>query len=149
MNKSLKLFLQSLVVFTGISVCTFMLWEPHLEGRNANATVFQIYFNDPFLAFAYIGSIPFFVALYRVFKIIGNANKESVVKSLRTIKYCAMILIGFVLLGEVFILSSQTDDHAGGVFIGVFITVLCSLVIASVRLLEKRYNLITLKLENR
>lgn len=49
----------------GISTLALMLWEPHLEGRNVNATLFEIYFRDPFLAYAYTASIVFFVALLK------------------------------------------------------------------------------------
>ena len=71
-----------------------MLWEPHVEGRNAHATTFEIYFKDPFLAFAYIASVPFFVGLYQAFKLLGYAGQNKIftqeaVKALRTIKYCA------------------------------------------------------------
>jgi hypothetical protein len=55
-----------------------MLWEPHLEGRNAHATLFQIYFNDPFLAYAYMASIAFFVALYQAFKLLGHIARNEV-----------------------------------------------------------------------
>ena len=71
-----------------------MLWEPHVEGRNAHATLFEMYFKDPFLAYAYIASIPFFVALYQAFKVLGYVGQNKIfsqaaVKALRTIKYCA------------------------------------------------------------
>lgn len=49
------------IVLFGVAALTFLLWEPHLEGRNVHATVYQIYFNDPFLAYAYIASLPFFL----------------------------------------------------------------------------------------
>ena len=65
MNRAIARTLQVGVVLFGIAVLTFMLWEPHLEGRNAHATVFQIYFNDPFLAFAYVASIPVFARFDR------------------------------------------------------------------------------------
>lgn len=71
MKRSSILFLQAVVVLIGIGVFVFMLWEPHIEGRNANATLFEIYFQDPFLAYAYTASIAFFVALYQVFKLLG------------------------------------------------------------------------------
>ena len=63
LKRSSTIFLQVVIVLIGIGALSLMLWEPHLEGRNANATLFQIYFNDPFLAYAYTGSIAFFVAL--------------------------------------------------------------------------------------
>jgi hypothetical protein len=59
------IFLQAVIVLIGIGALALMLWEPHIEGRNAHATLFEIYFNDPFLAYAYLASIPFFVALYQ------------------------------------------------------------------------------------
>ena len=84
MKRSSTTFLQVVIVLVGIGTLALMLWEPHLEGRNVNATLFQIYFNDPFLVYAYIGSIAFFVALYQAFIDLcitnaiyyGHPNKE-------------------------------------------------------------------------
>src|SRR5919205_4430778 len=94
-------FLQAVIVLIGIGALALMLWEPHLEGRNAHATLFEIYFKDPFLAYAYVASIPFFVALYQAFKVLGYAGQNKVfsqeaVKALQIIKYCALSMIGFV-----------------------------------------------------
>ncbi len=127
MKRSSTLFLQVVIVLIGIGALALMLWEPHVEGRNAHATLFEIYFNDPFLAYAYVASIPFFVALYQAFKVLGYAGQNKVfsqaaVKALRTIKYCAIALIGFVAVGEIFIMFGNSDDRAGGVFMGVLIT---------------------------
>src|SRR6476620_3739372 len=125
--KKISIFLQTVIVLIGIGAVALLLWEPHIEGRNAHATLFQIYFNDPFLAYAYIASIPFFVALYQAFKVLGYAGQnktfsETAVKSLRTIRYCAMAIIGFVAVGEIIIMLSNSDDRAGGVFMGILIT---------------------------
>lgn len=119
-------FLQGVIVLIGISALALMLWEPHIEGRNAHATVFQIYFNDPFLAYAYVASIPFFVALYHGFKLLEYAGRNQVfsqaaVNALRTIKFCAIALIGFVAGAEIFILMATGEDLAGGVVMGLFI----------------------------
>ena len=118
MKRSSTLFLQLVIVLIGIGALALLLWEPHVEGRNAHATLFEIYFNDPFLAYAYVGSIPFFVALYQAFKVVGYAGQNKVfsqaaVKALRTIKYCALALIGFVAVGEIFIMFGTSDDRAG------------------------------------
>ena len=127
MKRGSTIFLQVIIVLIGVGALALLLWEPHLEGRNAHATLFQIYFNDPFLAYAYIASISFFVALYQAFKVLGyvGSNKvfsQAAVKALRTIKYCAIAIIGFVAGGEIFILLSKSDDRAGGVFMGILIT---------------------------
>lgn len=119
-------FLQAVVVLLGIAAFVFLLGEPHLEGRNIHATLFEIYFKDPFLAFAYIGSIPFFVALYQTFMLLGDVRRNTIVlpkaaKGLRTIKYCAIALIGFVVVGEVIIFLGPSDDKAGGVFMGLLV----------------------------
>lgn len=126
MERSSTAFLQGVIVLIGIGALALMLWEPHLEGRNARATVFEVYFKDPFLAYAYLASIPFFVALYHGFKVLGFAGQNQVfspaaVKALRTIKWCAIAMIGFVAVAEIFILMADSDDRAGGVFMGVLI----------------------------
>jgi hypothetical protein len=135
MKRSSTAFLQIVIVLIGIGALALMLWEPHIEGRNVHATVFEIYFKDPFLAYAYIASIPFFVALYQGFKVLGYAGQNKVfsqaaVKALRTIKFCAIAIIGFVAVGELFIMMGDSDDRAGGVFMGVLIT-FGSIVIAT------------------
>lgn len=136
MKRSSTTFLQVVIVLIGIGALTLMLWEPHIEGRNAHATLFQIYFNDPFLAYTYIASIAFFVALSQAFKLLGYIRQNKAfslnsVKALRTIKYCAIAIIGFVAVAVIFIrFFSGSDDPAGGVFMGVLITFV-SLVVAT------------------
>lgn len=71
MKKSSTMFLQAVVGFIGVGTLALMLWEPHLEGRNVDATIFEIYFRDPFLAYAYTASMAFFVALYQAFELLG------------------------------------------------------------------------------
>jgi hypothetical protein len=122
MKKSSTIFLQLVIVLIGMGALALMLWEPHLEGRNAHATLYQIYFNDPFLAYAYIASIAFCAVLYQAFKLlryvrIGEVFSEPSVKALRTIKYCAMSLVGFLAGAEAYFMIVQrgkVDDIAGG-----------------------------------
>jgi hypothetical protein len=135
-------FLQVVVVLIGIGALALMLWEPHLEGRNAHATLYAIYFKDPFLAYAYIASIPFFVALYHAFKVFGYAGHNQVfsqaaVKALRTIRRCAIAIIGFVAGGELFIMLGTSDDRAGGVFMGILITVGAIVMVTAAALGER------------
>ena len=142
MNRTSTLFLRAVVVLIGIGVLALMLWEPHIEGRNVHATLFEIYFKDPFLAYAYIASIPFFVALYQAFKVLGYAGQNEVfsqaaVTALRTIKYCAISIIGFAVGGEIFIMFSNDDDRAGGVAMGIFI-IFGSVVIATAAAMFER-----------
>src|SRR4249920_1673615 len=108
MKRSSTIFLQVVIVLIGIGALALMLWEPHLEGRNAHATLFQIYFNDPFLAYAYTASIAFFFALYQAFKLLGYIGQNKVfsqaaVNALRTIKYCAIILTTSIVMAGLYI----------------------------------------------
>lgn len=128
MKRSSTILLQVVVVLIGIGALALMLWEPHIEGRNVNATLFEIYFKDPFLAYAYTASIAFFAALYQAFKLLGYIGRNEVfsqrsVKALRVIKYCAIIIVTFIVGAEayLFIFQRGKDDIAGGVFIGLLI----------------------------
>jgi len=154
MKKSSTVFLQVVIVLIGIGTLALMLWEPHIEGRNMHATLFEIYFKDPFLAYAYIASIPFFVALYQAFKVLGDVGQNKVfspeaVKALRSIKYCAISIIGFVVVGEIFIMLGNSDDRSGGVFMGILIT-FGSIVIATAAAMFERIleNAVDIKSEN-
>src|SRR3954468_16950672 len=115
MKRRSTLFLQVVIVLIGMGALTLLLWEPRVEGRNAHATLFEIYFKDPFLAYAYVASIPFFVALYQAFKVLGYVRQnqtfsQATVKALRTIKYCATAIIGFVVVSVVFMIFGDKDD---------------------------------------
>ena len=157
MNRSSTLFLQIVIVLIGIGALALLLWEPRIEGRNVNATNFEIYFKDPFLALVYAGSIPFFIALYQAFKVLGYVGRNKVfspevVKALRTIKYCALAIIGFVVLEELFILLSGNRDlenPGAPIFMGILIT-FPSIVVATVAAMFERIlqNAVDLKSEN-
>lgn len=127
MKKASTIFLQVVVVLIGLGTLALLLWEPHIEGRNTHATNLQIYFSDPFLAYAYTAFICFFVALYKAFQILGyvRQNKsfsQATVNAFRTIKYCALIFIGFVVAAEAYlVIIRPEDDIAGGVAIGLLL----------------------------
>lgn len=157
MKRSSIIFLQVVIVALGIGALALMLWEPHLEGRNANATNFEIYFKDPFLAYAYTASIAFFVALYQAFKLLGYIGRNEVfsqaaVKALRTIKYCAMTLVAFIVGAEAYFNIVQRrveEDIAGGVMMGL-VMIFISVVVATAAAVFERtlQSAVELKSEN-
>lgn len=154
MKLGATLFLRAVLVLVGCGALFLLLWEPHLEGRNAHATVFEIYFNDPFLAFAYVASIPFFIGLYQGFKVLAYAGRNRefsppAVRSVRIIKYCALALVGFVVIGEVIIMLGESDDRAGGVMMGAFILFASVIVATATAVLERTLqNAVDMKSEN-
>jgi hypothetical protein len=128
-------------VLIGIGALAFMIWEPHVEGVNAHATVFQMYFNT-FVAYAFIASIPFFVALYQAFKLLGYVAQNKVfsqeaVKALRTMKYCAQVIIGFVAVSVIFMIYGDRDDRPAGVFMRILVT-FPSIVVATAAAMFER-----------
>jgi len=149
-------FLQVVIVLIGIGALALMLWEPHLEGRNAHATTFEIYFKDPFLAYAYTASIASFMALFQAFKLLGYIGQDRVfslnsVRALRTIKYCAMALVVLIggALAYIFIAVRGKDDIAGGVAMGLAM-IFISVVIATAAAVFERLlqTAVDLKSEN-
>jgi hypothetical protein len=133
-NRSIKqsstLFLQAVIILIGVGALALMLLEPQLEGRNAHATFFQIYLNDPFLAYAYIASVAFFVALFQAFKLLGYIGQNKVfsqaaVNTLMVIKYCAFITAGAIVAADIYIritADSSKDDPAGAMMLGIVAT---------------------------
>lgn len=137
MKSSTAAFLQMVIVLTGIGMLGLMLWEPHLEGRNARATAFEIYFKDPFLAYVYVGSLPFFVALQRAFGLFGHVRRNGTfsqvtLNALRTIRYCAVVLIGFVVGGVIFIIVfGDGEDRPAGIFMSALVAFAAGAVAAA------------------
>lgn len=143
MKKSSVIFLQSVIILIGIGALALLLWEPHLEGRNVNATLVQIYFHDPFLAYAYSASIAFFIALYQAFTLLGYIGQNNIfsqrsVNSLRTIKRCATALVGFIAapLAYLFIVRPD-DDIAGGVAVGLMLMFGSAVIAAAAAVFER------------
>lgn len=144
MKRGSTIFLQLLIVLLGIGIFAFLLFMPQIEGRNVNATQFEIYFKDPFLAYIYLASVPFFIGLYQGFRILGNVRRDEIfsprsVRALRTIKYCAIAVALFIVGAEayIFIVVRGTDDVAGGVMMGAFV-IFASAVIATAAALFER-----------
>jgi hypothetical protein len=157
MKRGSTIFLQFVILLIGIGALALLLWEPQIEGRNAHSTQFDVYFKDPFLALVYTGSIPFFIALYQAFKVLGyvgrnNVFSPEVVKALRTIKYCALGVIGFVVLEEIFILlmSGHDNDNPGAPIVMGLLIAFPSIVVATAAAMFERIlqNAVEMKSEN-
>lgn len=154
MKRTSTTFLQIVIVLIGIGAAFLLILEPRTEGVNAHATNFQIY-SDPFILFIYLGSVPFFVALCQAFKILGYAGQNKVfsqpaVNALRKIKYCALTIVGFVIVEEIIIMLTHGNDDAAGAFMmGVFIT-FGSIVVGTAATMFERVlqNAVNIKSEN-
>lgn len=144
MKRSSALFLQAVTVLIAIGALAFIILEPLHEGRNAHATLFQVYFNDLFLAYAYTASIAFFVVLYQVFKLLGYIGQNKTftlnsIKALRTIKYSAISLICFIAAPVAYLFIVRPgDDIAGGVAMGLFLIFVSTMIATAASMFERR-----------
>ena len=154
MKRGSLLFLRGVILLVGVGVLAGLLWEPQVEGRNANADLATIYFRDPFLAYAYVGSLPFFFGVYQAFKFLGyvgqgQAFSPAAVRPLRLIKYCALAVIGFIVGAELYVILGVSDDRAGGVAMGIAATFACLVTLTAAAVLERvLQNAVDLKSEN-
>ena len=156
MKRGPTIFLQIVIVIFSIGLFAALLWEPQVEGRNVNATQFEIYFKDPFLAYIYLAFIPFFVGLYQVFKMLGFARRDEKfsprsVRALRILKYCAITTALFIIGAEayIFVFVRGTDDVGGGVMMGAFIILVCVVIATAAALFERiLQNAVDIKSEN-
>src|SRR3989344_4319798 len=87
MKRSSTIFLQVVIVLIGIMALAIMIRFPLTEGRAVNLDLVSIY-ADPFIMYGYVASIPFFVALYQAFTLLGYIGQNKVfspnsVKALR------------------------------------------------------------------
>jgi len=144
MKRSLTIFLQAVILLLAVGVFACLLWEPNLEGRNVHATLFEVYFKDPLLAYVYLAFVPFFVVLYQVFKILGYARRDEIflqhsVRAVRIIKYCALTTAIFILGAEayLFIFIRGKDDIAGGVMMGAFIILVSAIIVTAAAVFQR------------
>ncbi len=154
MKHTSTLILKVVIFLIAIVVLTAMIWFPQIEGRAVDLDLVSIYM-DPFIIYSYIASIPFFVGLYQVFKLLNDIEQNNVfsqksVTALKNIKNCAIALIVFILVAGMYIVFGlQEEDKAGGIAM-VIITTIASLTIASAaRIFEKLVqNVVDKKSEN-
>ena len=149
------IFLQVVIVLIGIVALAILIRFPLTEGRAANLDLFTIYF-DPFILYGYAASIAFFVALYKAFKLLGYIGQNKVfssnsVKTLKSIKYCAIILSILIMLAGLYIrlFHNKEDDPAGFLAICIVTTFVSIVFATAAAIFEKLLqNAIDMKSEN-
>lgn len=155
MKKTSIIFLQAVIVLIGIVALAILIRLPLTEGRATNLDLFSIY-SDPFILYGYAASIAFFVALYNAFKLLeyigqNKAFSSNSVKTLKRIKYCAIVLSILIVTAGLYIriFHSKEDDSAGFLAICI-VTTLVSIVVATAAAIFEKIlqNAIDMKSEN-
>lgn len=142
MKKAPTLFLKLVIFLFGIATLIGLIWFPQIEGRNVNAEVIDIYLKDPFLLYVYIGSIPFFLALYQGFRLISYIEDNKIfskasIKRVRNIRYCALALIGFIATAIFYIALFGEEDGAGPVALGIYVIFATFVVVVTTLVFQK------------
>lgn len=136
MERGSTLFLKLAVILIGIPVlalCIFVV--PEMADFAAELYPEHTYLKYLVYLDLYATAIPFYMALYQAFKLLGyidqnKAFSELCVRVLRTIKRCALAMSGLYAVGlPLFYLIAERDDAPGLILIGMFL-VFASLVIA-------------------
>jgi hypothetical protein len=124
-------------VLIGIVAIAILIRLPLSEGRAVNLDLFSIY-TDLFILYGYAASIPFFIALYHAFKLLGyfgqnEAFSQKSIKALKNIKSCAIILSILIVMAGIYIrIFHHKDDDPAGFLALCFITTFISLVAATI-----------------
>ncbi|MBU2526496.1 MAG: DUF2975 domain-containing protein [Bacteroidetes bacterium] len=143
MLKVSTIFLQATVLLTGLVALAILIYFPLTEGRATNLDVFSIYI-DPFILYAYVASLAFFVALYKAFILLSYIRKNTVftanaARALRNIKHCAITLSVSIVAAGVFIrfTHDKADDPAGFLAISIVMAFVALVVATATAILEK------------
>jgi hypothetical protein len=148
------LFLRIALFIIGLPVLAlWMFGLPWLIKNPVNPNYAHILY--PIIIGICASSIPYYIALYKAFRLLGFIDKniafsELSVKALRVIKYCAIIITTlYALIMPFAYLAAKLDDAPGLIIIGMippFTSVIIAVFTAVLQKLLK--NAIDIKAEN-
>ncbi|MES2649267.1 MAG: DUF2975 domain-containing protein [Bacteroidota bacterium] len=143
MKQTSTIFLQVVLVLMGILALFAIIRLPLTEGRARNLDLFSIY-ADPLILYGYAASIPFFIALYKAFKLLGyiGQNKAFSPMSVRTsksIKHSAIVLGVLIVVAGLYIriFHHKEDDPAGFIAMCIVIAFVSIVVATAAAVFEK------------
>ncbi|HYD35792.1 MAG TPA: DUF2975 domain-containing protein [Vitreimonas sp.] len=154
MKRGSTSFLKVVILLIALVALAVMIRFPQTEGRAANLDLISIY-KDPFIIYMYVASMPFFVALFQAFKLLGYVDKNNIfsqlaVQAVRNIKYCALASMGFLVGAILYIqMMAQGEDPAGPTMVAL-ITIFTLVVIATAAAVFQKLlqNAVDIKSEN-
>ncbi|GIN72881.1 putative membrane protein YoaS [Bacillus sp. J14TS2] len=136
MKRGSTLFLRIAVFLIGTPILALCLFGLPIVAKEAVDSYSEFaYVLYGILIVMYISAIPFFIALYQAFKLLSYIDKNKAfadisVKALKNIKYCAIAISSFYVVGmPLFYFMAEVDDAPGIIVIGLII-IFASLVIA-------------------
>lgn len=149
------LFLKFAIILLAVIALVALLHFPTTEGRAKDLDLISIYM-DPLIIYGYIATIPFFIALYQLFKLLGLVDKnkvfsEAAVKAVKIFKYCALSVPVFIFFALVFIRLNVApgDDPAGPTGLGIIVSFIFIVIATGAGVFQRiLQNAVDLKSEN-
>ncbi|MEK4664540.1 MULTISPECIES: DUF2975 domain-containing protein [Paenibacillus] len=134
MKRGTTIFLKLAVLLIGVPILALCIFGiPWLANNPVNPNYAGALY--PIVIMMYVSVIPFIVALYQAFRLLSYIDKNEAfslisVRSLKTIKYCAIVIssLYFVMLPFVYVVAEK-DDAPGLILMGM-VPIFASLVIA-------------------
>ncbi|MBN6888724.1 biotin transporter BioY [Cytobacillus horneckiae] len=156
MKRVSTLFLKIAVILMGIPVlalCLFLV--PELAEYTVELYPNMTYMKVLVFLFFYVTAIPFYIALYQAFKLVGFIDKniafsELSVRALKNIKNCAITISMLYVVGmPLLYLMAEMDDAPGIIVIGLVIIFASMVIAVFAAVLQKLLkNAIDIKSEN-
>jgi len=154
--KQPTVFLRITLVIMGLAIlalCAFVLPAIHDEWPKQFPAV--AYLQYPVIAALSATTISFFIALYQAWRLLDYIDKNMAfsqlsVKSLKNIKYCALVISGFYAASLPLIYYiAETDDAPGLLVIGLVFTFAPLVIAVFATVVQKLLqNAIDMKSEN-
>ncbi|MBA2937626.1 DUF2975 domain-containing protein [Paenibacillus sp. CGMCC 1.16610] len=136
MKRGSTLFLKVVLFLIGIPVLALCIYlVPKIANYAVELYPDHGYLDSLVMMDLYATAIPFYLALYQAFKLLGYIDKSTAfselsVRALKIIKYCAMTFSGLYVIGlPLFYLIAEKDDAPGIIVIGL-VLIGASIVIA-------------------
>jgi hypothetical protein len=150
MERGSTFILRGVVILIGLIVlglCAFAL-PAGLRSDNTG-------YYAPILWGLYVTALPFFMALHQALKLLDYIDRDKAfsklsVKSLKNIKYCALIISALFAAGQPYVFYAADRDDAPGVALIGFVIIGASFIIAAFAgvLQNLLQNAINIKKEN-
>lgn len=134
MKRGSTIFLKMAVLLIGLPIlglCIFGI--PWLANHPVNPSYAGSLY--PIVIIMYISVIPFIIALFQSFRLLSYIDKNEAfssfsVRSLKIIKYCAIVISSLYLVMLPFVFLVADKDDAPGLIIVGMVPIFASLVIA-------------------
>ncbi|WJH29545.1 DUF2975 domain-containing protein [Paenibacillus sp. CC-CFT742] len=134
MKRGSTIFLKMAVLLIGLPILGLCIYGiPWLANHPVNPNYAGSLY--PIVIMMYISVIPFIIALFQSFRLLSYIDKNEAfssfsVRSLKIIKYCAIVISSLYLVMLPFVFLVADKDDAPGLIIVGMVPIFASLVIA-------------------